>query len=111
MRAHTDPIASAESRFALGAPHGLLEAGVDPPSGPLTRPFALRRARAFSELPNRVAQVPAHHYDPVRQIAVLADGTDAPLFKHTNPVTQESTGTPDGRKPGSEETRPDWQPH
>jgi putative ATP-grasp target RiPP len=105
-----DPIATPEGRFALGAPRGALEVSDEPPSPPELRPFALRRARAFADLPNRVAKVPEHRYDPVRQIAVLADDRDVPLFKHTNPMTQETTGTPDGKGSQPEETRPDWQP-
>lgn|SRR5688572_5405807 len=106
-----DPISSAEGRFALGAPHGRLEMSTDLPSTAPTRPFALRHARAFTQLPHRIAVVPEHRYDPVHQIVVLADDADVPLFRHTNPVTQETSGTPDGNKPAPEETRPDWQPH
>src|SRR5690606_28273141 len=105
-----DPIAGAEGRFALSAPRGLLEVSAEQPSPVGVRPFALRRARAFDELPDQVARVPEYRYDPVRQVAVLAGDRDVPLFKHTNPRTQETTGTPDGRGAQPEETRPDWQP-
>jgi len=107
---HPDPIASAEGRFPLGRPRGVLELFTDLPSAAETRPFALRQAHAFTAVRNRIAEVPAHRYDPQRQLAVLADDKDVPLFKHTNPVTQETSGYPDGQQPSAEEIQPDWQP-
>lgn len=104
----TSPIADASSRFALGAPNGQLDTSDAVPSDIHLRPFALRGARAFEATPNPVEPVPEYRYDPVRQIAVLADG-EVPVFKHTNPKTQETTGSPDSDRPGHEDMRPDWQ--
>lgn len=105
----TDPIAEAGSRFSLGTPRGRLAESAAAPSPEGLRPYVLRFARPFASTPNPVAEVPEYWYDPVRQIAVLADGSDAPMFKHTNPKTVESTGTPDGQGGSQEETRNDWQ--
>lgn len=97
------------SRFALDEPHGALPASDAPPSSPGVRPFGLRFSRPFTSVATPVAVIPAYRYCQRRQIAILADTADVPMFRHTNPRTTESTGTPDGARPGSEETRSDWQ--
>lgn len=104
----SDPISDVQSRFALDAPHGLLAPSDDEPSGPNLRPYGLRFARAFGS-GSTVARVPAYRYCPERQIAVVADGRGLPAFRHTNPKTVETTGTPDGGRPGGEQSRTDWQ--
>lgn len=105
----TDSTTLAESRFALDRPRGALIPSDAPPSPLGVRPFGLRFARPFAASLNPIAAVPAYEYCPTRQIAVITDDQMVPLFKHTNPHTVESTGTPDGGKPGGEETRSDWQ--
>lgn len=106
MRGNTTAFAGPASRFALDQPRGGLIASDARPSARDVRPFGLRFARPFAP---PIAVVPKYRYCPRRQIAVLVDTEDAPLFRHTNPRTTESTGTPDGKKPGGEETRSDWQ--
>lgn len=104
------PLASLEGRFALGRPKGIL-ADDDPYPSPIgVRPFGLRYMRPFPSAPERMAPMPEYRYCPERQIAILVDCGDAPLFKHSHPITHDTTGQSDGDGPGREETRSDYQP-
>lgn len=73
------------------------------PSRAATRPWGLRFARVPKA--RRADEDRMVVYDPVRQLAV--DGaTNRPAFKHKG-GTKETTGYPDRKRPGPEETTRD----
>ncbi|MFJ5035547.1 putative ATP-grasp-modified RiPP [Streptomyces sp. NPDC088560] len=58
--------------FPLTAPGGRVPHSTEAPSGPDTRPWALRSARVPDSM--RAVRVPAHVYDHGRQVNVSDDG-------------------------------------
>lgn len=96
---YDDPLVPISGRFSLS--RAGLPVSDQPPSGPTTRPFALRFAREMS--PAVSPALPAHRYCPQRQILVTDDAAARPIHA----ATMTTIGTKDGESGPQEDWKPD----
>lgn len=94
-----DPLMSISARFSLSRAE--LPVSDEPPSGPTTRPFALR----FVREPGSVVSppLPPYRYCPQRQILITDDSDARPIYG----VTMTTIGTKDGKGSPQEDWKPD----
>lgn len=92
------PLVPVSARFSLSRPTPPVSD--EPPSGPTTRPFALRFVRELSTALD--PPLPPHRYCPERQVLVTDDATASPVrgFETTTLFNKNGKGGP----------QEDWKP-
>lgn len=102
-RFRDDPLVPVGARFPIS--RAALPTDDEPPSGPRTRPFALRFTRKPS--PAATPSLPPHRYCPQRQVLVTDDEAALPVLDFT-PTT---VGNKDGKGGPQEDWKPDLPFH